>query len=389
MPLDILATAVVEGTDKIPFWREIRTLAPYVAGITAIKFWSRGGINQWGRKLHGKVYIVTGATTQGMGTAVALEMAEQGAQLIILVRKVDEWATEWAEELRSRSKNELIYLEQCDLSDLYQVRKFATKWLDNKPARRLDGVVAMAGNLEPVWNGVRRASADGLELQMAVNFAGTFHLLDLLRPAFKAQPPDRDVRIIATTCMLQAIGDVRVEDPLWRDTKYDRPLKYFGSSKLQLGLCMLELQRRLLSSDKKDDGRTGKNVTVTLVQPGIMRSTSLRRLISNGSVWALIFVYSILLYPFLWLFTKSGFRGAQSVLYAVMTPELEEVNLKDDQVKYVVNTGLGRFSRKEFGDAELQKKLYDSTSEKILELERSMAIKRNVGKKKAGPSVKK
>ncbi|SCU96595.1 LAME_0F16776g1_1 [Lachancea meyersii CBS 8951] len=388
MPLDILATAVVEGTDKIPFWREIRALAPYVAGITAVKLWTRGSINQWGRKLHGKVYIVTGATTQGMGTAVALEMAEQGAQLIILVKKVDEWTTEWVEDLRSRAKNELIYLEQCDLSDLYQVRKFATKWLDNKPARRLDGVVAMAGNLEPVWNSTRKASTDGLELQMAVNFAGHFHLLDLLKPAFKAQPPDRDVRIVVTTCMLQAIGDVRLEDPLWRDAKYDRPLKFFASSKLQLGLCMLELQRQLFSNAKKDDGTTGRNVTVTLVQPGIMRSTSLRRLISNGSVLALLFLYSFLLYPLLWLFTKSGYRGGQSVLYALMTPELEEVNLKDDQVKYVVNCSMGGFSRKEFGDAELQKKLYDTTSQKILELERSMAIKRNTGKKKAAAAGK-
>ncbi|SCU87276.1 LADA_0E03026g1_1 [Lachancea dasiensis] len=384
MPLNILATAVIEGTDKIPYWKEIRTIAPYVAGVTAVKVWSRGATNQWRRNMHGKVYIVTGATTQGMGTSVALEMAARGAQLIILVRRIDEWTTEWVEDLRSRSQNEMIYLEQCDLSDLYQVRKFATKWLDNKPARRLDGVVAMAGNVEPAWKGVRKASVDGLELQIATNFAGVFHLLDLLKPSFKAQPPDRDVRIIVTTCMLQALGNVQIDDPLWQGAKYDRPLKFFGSSKLQLSLCMLELQRRLLEVDeKKVDGRSGKNVTVTLVQPGIMRSTSLRRLISNGSVWILVFLYSFLLYPILWLLTKSGYRGSQSVLYALMTPEFEEINWKDDEVKYVVNCSISKFSRKEFADAQLQKKLYDNTSQKILEVERAMAIKRNVGKKKA------
>ncbi|SCV05268.1 LANO_0H03752g1_1 [Lachancea nothofagi CBS 11611] len=381
MPVNILATALIEGTDQIPYWNEIRKYAPYVAGALAIKVWSRGTTNKWQRKLNGKVYIVTGATTQGMGTAVALEMAQQGAQLVILVRRIDEWTTEWLEDLRVKSNNELIFLEQCDLSDLYQVRKFATKWLDNKPARRLDGVVAMAGDLEPAWKSVRKTSADGLELQIATNFAGTFHLLDLLKPSFKAQPPDRDVRIIVTTCMLQALGEVKIDDPLWKDAQYNRPLKFFGSSKLQLSLCMLELQRRLLTKDEKDE-RSGKNVTVALVQPGIMRSTSLRRLLSNGSVLALIFIYTTLLYPLLWLLTKSGNRGAQSVLYALMSPELEEVNWKDEKVKYVVNCSMSKFSRKEFDDTELQTKLYDTTTSKILELERSMAIKRNMGKKK-------
>lgn len=358
MPVNIIGTALFEGTDKIPFYREMKAIAPYAAGILGLKLWSRGALNTWERNLNGKVYILTGATTQGMGTAVALEMAQRGAQLIILTRTIDEWSTEWVEDLRSRTSNELIYLEQCDLCDLYEVRKFATKWLDNSPPRRLDGVVVMSGDLEPAgiipgWShGVRKSSKDGLEVQIATNFVGVFHLLDLLKPSFKAQPPDRDVRILVTTCMLQALGEVRTEDPLWEDVKYDRPLRFFGSAKLQLSLCMLELQRRILASATKD-GRSGKNVTVTLVQPGIMRSTSLRQFISNGSVFLLLFLYCMLLYPLLWIFTKSGYRGAQSVLYALMSPELEEVNLVDEQVKYVVNCSMVKFARKEFADEKL------------------------------------
>ncbi|CAR21654.1 hypothetical protein ACU8KH_00803 [Lachancea thermotolerans] len=386
MPVNIITAGLIEGFDTLPFYRQIKAIAPYAAGVIAVKLWSRGAKNTWERNLNGKVYILTGATTQGMGTSVALEMAQKGAQLIILTRVVDEWSTEWVEDLRQRTGNELIYLEQCDLSDLYEVRKFATKWLDNSPPRRLDGVVVMSGNLQPAglvpgWShGTRKSSKDGLELQIATNFAGVFHLLNLLTPSFKAQPPDRDVRIIVTTCMLQAIGEVQVDDPLWEDVKYDRPLKFFGSSKLQLSLCMLELQRRILSSTTKD-GRSGKNVTVVLAQPGVMRSTSLRQLISNGSVFVLVFIYSILLYPLLWLLTKSGYRGAQSILYALTTPELEEINWVDEQVKYVVNCSMAKFARKEFADKELQEKLYETTEAKILEVEKKMAVKRNLSKK--------
>ncbi|QLG74259.1 hypothetical protein HG535_0G01430 [Zygotorulaspora mrakii] len=390
MPLNILETAIIKGTDHIPYFHQIKVATPIVVTAGLIKYWSRGGSNTWERKLHGKVYIVTGATSQGMGTSALLEMALLGAQLIVLTRTVDEWTTDWCNDLREKTGNDLIYIEKCDLSDLHQVRKFATGWLNNSPPRRLDGVIIMSGEMEP-WGiptispPVRRSSVDGLELQMATNFAGIFHLLDLLQPSFKAQPPDRSVRILVTTCWLQSLGDVKEEDALWQSQKFNSSLKFFASSKLQLSLTILELQRRIRTEMQKTkhDGveRTGRNVSVALVQPGTMRSLSLRRVISNGSVVILLIFYCLLLYPLLFLFTKSGRRGAQSVLYALMTPELEEVNLKDDEVKYISDCALVQLPRKEFKDHELQKKLYDNTKRDIYELEKKMAIKRNQKKK--------
>lgn len=391
MPLDIIGAVLTEGTDSIPYYQQIKTIAPYVFTAGMMKYWSRGATNTWERKLHGKVYLVTGATSQGMGTSVILEMARLGAQLIILTRNLDEWSAEWCNDLREKSKNNLIYMEKCDLSDLWQVRKFATGWLDNSPPRRLDGVLVMSGEMEP-WGiprispPTRKSSVDGLELQLATNFAGVFHLLDLLQPSFKAQPPDRDVRIIITTCWLQSIGDVNVKDPLWQAAKYDSALKYFASSKLQLGLCMLELQRRITDDIKKQkkDGveRTGKNVGITLVQPGTMRSHSLRRVLSNGSVILLLLLYCLILYPLLFLLTKSGRRGAQSIMNALMTPELEEINKKDEKVKYISNCSFVKLARKEFEDESLQKELFEKTQKDIMELEKKMAVKRNANSNK-------
>lgn len=386
MPINIIGTALFEGTDKIPYYQVMKTALPYVAGVAAVKYWSRGPSNTWERKLHGKVYIVTGATSQGLGTSVVREMARLGAQLIFLTREIDQWYTEWVEELRESTDNELLFMEKCDISNLWEIRKFATKWLDNSPPRRLDGVLVLSGDMEP-W-GVpkfslpkRRSSPDGLELQMATNFAGIVHLLDLLKPSFKAQPPDRDVRIILATCWLQVMGDINIEDPLWQNVNYKSALKFFASSKLQLGLCMAELQRRLNKEIKEHstngEERTGKNVTVSLVQPGTMRSQSLRRVISNGSVFLLVTLYCIILYPFLWLLTKSGSRAAQTVMFALNSPEFEEVNLKDDKLKYVSDCSIVKFARKEFDDEELQKTLYDNTLEAIIHLEKKMAVKRN------------
>ncbi|GCE98829.1 hypothetical protein ZYGM_004441 [Zygosaccharomyces mellis] len=386
MPLDFIGTVLAEGTHRIPYYEQIKRIAPYLIAGSAIKYWSRGATNTWERKLHGKVYLVTGATTQAMGTSVVLEMARLGAQLIILGREIDEWATDWINDLRDKSENNLIYMEQCDLSDLWQVRKFATGWLDNSPPRRLDGVIIMSGDMEP-WGiprislPTRRSSVEGLEIQMATNFAGVFHLLDLLQPSFKAQPPDRDFRIIVTTCWLQSLGEVNVQDPLWQNAPYESALRHFASSKLQLSLCMLELQRRITKAiqEEKAGGveRTGLNVSVTLVQPGIMRSPSLRRVLSNGSVTLLLLLYCVVLYPWLYLLTKDGHRGGQNVLYALMTPELEEVNHKDNDVKYISDCKIIKFARKEFVDANLQAQLFANTQRDILEFEKKMAIKRN------------
>ncbi|CAB4253890.1 similar to Saccharomyces cerevisiae YNL181W Putative oxidoreductase [Maudiozyma barnettii] len=399
MPLNILGTALLDGTDNIPYYNVIKKVVPYVTATAAVKYWSRGPSNTWERQLHGKVYIVTGATSQGMGTSVAFEMAKLGAQLIFLTRSVDEWSTDWVEDMRDATGNELLYMEQCDMADLYQIRQFATRWLNNSPPRRLDGVIIMSGDMEPIGiphfsKPVRQSSVDGLERQIAVNYAGVFHLMDLLQPSFKAQPPDRDVRIIISTCWTQVMGEINVEDPLWQSQKYKSPLKFFSSSKLQLGLTMMELQRRLIedikkvAKEKKDTERSGLNIKVVLVQPGTMRSNSLRRVVSNGSVIILLVLYCVILYPFLWLLTKSGNRGAQNILYALNTPEFEEVNLKDTNAKYVSDCSVVKFARKEFEDSDLQKQLYDNTRRDILALEKKMAVIRNSKKKTEEKSKK-
>ena len=46
-----------------------------------------------------------------------------------------------------------------------------------------------------------------------------FHLLTLLGPSLRVQPPDRDVRVLIATCSSQNLGDVDL-DLLWSDKRY-------------------------------------------------------------------------------------------------------------------------------------------------------------------------
>ncbi|XBW38747.1 hypothetical protein QEN19_004334 [Hanseniaspora menglaensis] len=404
MPLNIFTAVVFNGTDAIPhFDLMVYRVIPIVATIVFIKWMFKGKKNIWERNLHGKVYILTGATTSnGMGATVAYDLALKGAQLIILSSKMDQFTTDFIYDLRTKTENELIYSEYCDLSDLSSVRKFATSWIDNVSPRRLDGVILMHGEMQPIMGKARykkHQSKDGLEMQMAVNCIGSFHLLNLLKPCIKAQPPDRDVRIIYSTCIWQALGQVWPEDPCMSEVSFISH-KFFASSKLQMSLLLVELHRQLVVNDEKEvkgaekgDKLSRANISTTIVQPGIMRSGTLRRVLSNGSVWGLLIGYLGLLYPFLWLFVKNGFNGAQSILYSLYTPEFERINLESADGKYtlgipgcnyVVNCDIqSKFYKKEFYDIKLQSVLFNNLCKQIEHVEKTTAALKNKVKKEA------
>lgn len=408
MPLNVFTAIVFNGTDSIPHFDLIAyRILPILSSVIFIKWLFKGKKNIWERNMHGKVFILTGATsTNGMGASVAYDLALRGAQLIILSSKMDQFTSDFIMDLRKKTENELIYSEFCDFSDLTSVRKFATNWIDNISPRRLDGIVLMHGEMQPIMGKKRyekHTSKDGLELQMSINCIGTFHLLNLLKPCIKSQPPDRDVRIIYSTCIWQALGNVFPEDPCMSQQHFISH-KFYASSKLQMSLMMVELHRQLVVGDEKEvkgaetgDKLTKANISTTVVQPGIMRSGTLRRLISNGTVWALLVLYTGFLYPFLWLFVKNGNGGAQSILYSLYTPEFEKINIESMEGKftlgipgcnYVINCNIQpKFYKKEFYDVKLQSVLYNNMCKQIEHVEKVTAAKRNSEKEKITEST--
>lgn len=369
MPLNIIEAMVVNGPEVFPGWDYVKSYGPAVALIGGLKYYFRGKANTWERDLHGKVYIVTGGTS-GLGAAVVDELASRGAQIVLLVRAMEDfWLTDYVNDLREKHSNFMIYAEECDLSSLYSIRKFATKWLDNVPPRRIDGVVCCAGESLPAFK-ERENSIDGIEIQTAINYVGHFHLLSLLSPSLRAQIPDRDVRVIITTCISQAIGQLDLNDPLYLSKRYpkNQPWKVFGLSKLQLGLFAREYQKRLLAIPRKDGAPC--NIRINIVNPGLMRSPSTKRVFSFGSLFGL-FLY-VLFLPILWIFLKSTSNGAQSIFHTLYSPDF--INLQGGN--FISDCGIYKPARKEFEDEELQKILYDNTEAAIAKIEKESAIKR-------------
>ncbi|KAK9463573.1 uncharacterized protein V1516DRAFT_40717 [Lipomyces oligophaga] len=376
MPLDIAFSAVFDGTELAPYWPYIKTYGPYVGATYLAKRFFGGARNSWEREMHGRVVMITGGTS-GVGAAVAEELARRGAQLIFLVRSIsDSWLVESIADLRERTGNQLIYAEEVDLGSLYSVRKFATRWLDNTPPRRLDTIVCCANVMQPPFK-QKVLTSDGVESQWAVNYLGHYHLLTLLAPAFRAQPADRDVRIILANCSTYVLGDLDLDDLEWKTRQYPsiRPWRVFATSKLALYLFAREFQRSF-DTYKRPDGLPSHNIHVMLANPGFVRTSSSRNFISLGSIWGLLLY--LIMWPFWWLILKSSNQGAQTLLHALSCPDGaigEGVKVYNECAELKTQSPL-----KIANDDEVAAELFARTKKQIEVVERAAALLRNQDK---------
>lgn len=271
--------------------------------------------------------------------------------------------------MRTTTNNELIYAEQVDLSSLHSIRLFATKWVDNAPPRRLDMVILCADTITPRF-GKLDTTQDKLEVNWGINYLANFHLLSILSPALRAQPPDRDVRIIFGTCSSYIGGDLKsLKDshtPLLHGREY-------GTSKLATMVFAQAFQKHLDNYQRPD--KQPNNARVVLVDPGFSRTPGMRRWLTMGSLWGLL-IY-LLMWPLWWLVLKSPLQGAQTFLCAAMEAELG----KGVGGRLLKECREVDFLRPEVRDEDVAKKLWNFSEKQIVALEKEGAVKRALAKK--------
>lgn len=323
--------------------------------------------------MHGKVVMITGGTS-GIGASVALGLAERGAQIVLLTHQPpsDIFLVDYIEDLRERTGNEMIYAEQVDLSSLYSIRQFATKWIDNAPPRRLDMMVLCAATLTPAEK-PRMVTKEGLEEIWMVNYLANFHLLSILSPAIRAQPPDRDLRIIFATCSsyIQSSpiddGSVAMKNKEWS------PSKAYARSKLALTIFGQAFQKHL-DAYKRPDGMP-MNARVIFVDPGYSRTPGMRRWLTRGTLWGLGLY--LMLWQTVWLLLKSSEGGAQSILYAAMEATLG----RGAGGKLIKECQEMDYARVDVKDEKIAEKLWEGSEKLIERVEREEAVRRALEKK--------
>ena len=299
------------------------------------------------------------------------ELATRGAQIILLAHHApsDPFLVDFIEDMRTVTNNELIYAEQVDLSSLHSIRLFATKWVDNAPPRRLDMIILCANIMTPYF-GTSQTTMDGLEPEWMINYLSSFHLLSILSPAIRAQPPDRDVRILFSTCSSYIGGKLDY-------TNTERATKSGSFSYARSKLAIMSFAhafQKHIDAYKRPDNQPS-NARALIIDPGYSRTPGTRRWLSGGTIWGL-FLY-LITWPVWWLILKSPIQGAQSYLLAAMDAEYARA----PGGKLIKECREYQSLRPDVENEDLAKTLWEFSEKQIEQLEKQGAVNRALAKK--------
>jgi len=218
--------------------------------------------------------------------------------------------------------------------------------------------------------GTSRITINGLEEEWAVNYIAHFHLLSILNPALKAQPPDRDVRVLFSTCSSYIGASWNLN---WTESRTCAGNKSYARSKLALMIFAVAFQKHLDSYDRPD--KSPNNARAFIVDPGFSRTSGTRRWLSGGSLWGLLLY--MLSWPLWWLILKSPEQGAQSYLFTAMDEEF----VRGRGGKMIKECREVPILRTEVSDDKVAKQLWEFSEKQIEQLEKEGAVKRALAKK--------
>ena len=197
-----------------------------------------------------KTCLVTGATS-GIGYETALGLARMGARVIGVGRSAERCAAA-QDAIVTATGNREVSFETADLSSQEAIRGLGSRV--RGAVEGLDVLVNNAGT----FTGRRRLSADGIELQLAVNFLAPFHLTHVLMPLLE-RPADARVVTLSSGSHFGA-------KPHWLDLGLGGPyfgLRAYGYTKLASIYFTFELARRM---------GEGSRLTTFAVDPGLVNT---------------------------------------------------------------------------------------------------------------------
>ena len=210
----------------------------------------------------GRVAVVTGANA-GLGLETAAVLAERGARVVVAVRDLGKGEAAVG-EIRRRTSNADVALQQLDLSSLASVRTAADELRAAYP--RIDLLINNAGVMYPP----KQTTADGFELQFGTNHLGHFALTGLLLDHLLQVEGSRVVTVASIAHNIQA--GIHFDDLQW-ERSYNRVAAY-GQSKLANLMFTYELQRRLAA--------TQTPTVAVAAHPGISNTELMRHIPGSG-----------------------------------------------------------------------------------------------------------
>lgn len=185
--------------------------------------------------LTGKIIVVTGANS-GLGFESSKTFAQKGATVVMACRNMEK-AEKARSDILKVQPSASLDLMKLDVGNLNSVREFAAAF--KAKYDRLHILLNNAG----VMAIPRQETADGFEMQLAVNHLGHFALTGLLLDVIVKTPK---ARIHNVTSSANYMGTINFDDLMGRQN-YSRWGAY-GQSKLANVFFTFELQKRLTAA---------------------------------------------------------------------------------------------------------------------------------------------
>jgi NAD(P)-dependent dehydrogenase (short-subunit alcohol dehydrogenase family) len=203
------------------------------------------------RPIDQQIILVTG-TTDGLGRAVAGELAAQGATLLLHGRS-EERGKRTLSEITARTGNNKLAYYQADFESLSEVRDLAERI--QAEHERLDVLLNNAAlGIDPV----RRISSDGHESTFQVDYLAPYLLSYLLEPLLIASAPSRIVNVASAGQAPINFHDIMLE------RSYDGMQAY----------CQAKLADIMLTIDQAAR-LSGTGVTVNCLHPAFNMPTKI------------------------------------------------------------------------------------------------------------------
>jgi len=248
----------------------------------------------------GRRVLITGANS-GIGFEAALELARQGAEIILPARSESK-ANDAIARIRRELPNAKLTPAILDLASLASIRQFAA-FIDAKfPGQSLDLLINNAGVMAVP---TRELTVDGYERQFATNYLGPFALTVLLFPHLK---PRSGTRIVTVASGVSNQGKIEF-DNLQSERAYKPMFGAYSQSKLADLIFQLELQRRLTAA--------GSPILSTGAHPGYA-ITNLQTTGPQGQMTLIMRLGTMILKP---LASQDAAHGALPTLFAATAPQ--------------------------------------------------------------------
>lgn len=180
-----------------------------------------------------KTVVITGANS-GIGFQVALQLASQGAHIVMACRNPDK-AECAQQDILAKVPGATVDIAKLDVSEPESIKGFAQHFASQFGS--LDILINNAGIVAPNLS----YNSAGCELHLATNFLGAFALTGLLLPLFNSNGHGR---IVNVGSVAHRFGKFDFSDMNWQNGKFNHWQAY-ARSKIAVAAFTLELQRRL------------------------------------------------------------------------------------------------------------------------------------------------